>query len=290
MNTKRNLKLKILDGPMGTELDRRGLDTTLPLWSARTLIEDPEQVKKVHIEYINAGADIITTNTFRTQDRTITNANLKLKGITGKKLTKVAIDMAQEARNLTRNCLIAGSIAPIEDCYSPELVPTNRILIKEHTNMVSYLAEGVDLFLIETMNSFREAKVALQATGEYPDIPTFISFTCDTNGNILDGTSWKTVVPYIKEQNHVDVLLVNCSSLKATLKAVEALHSLRVEKFGAYPNFGEVDKKNGWSSGIIDEKFDNFLAEIVKYDPVIIGTCCGATPKETHRLVELLRL
>ena len=156
-----NEKISILDGPMGTELDRRGSDTTLPLWSARALIENPELVKSIHIDYINAGAEIITTNTFRTQDRTIETA--RLSNITGKELTSQAVDLAKEARDVTKPCSIAGSIAPLEDCYSPDLVPSNLILRKEHPKMVKWLAENeVDIFLIETMNTFREGKIAFQ--------------------------------------------------------------------------------------------------------------------------------
>ncbi len=61
----------ILDGAMGTELFRRGIQTRLPIWSAQALIENPELVRDIHIDYIRSGAEIITTNTFRTTSRAL---------------------------------------------------------------------------------------------------------------------------------------------------------------------------------------------------------------------------
>ena len=69
-------RVLLLDGATGTELQRRGVDTGLPLWSARALIEAPEVLTAIHADYVAAGADIITTNTFRTHRRTLTRAGM----------------------------------------------------------------------------------------------------------------------------------------------------------------------------------------------------------------------
>lgn len=280
-----NRKIAILDGPMGTELNRRGSDTTLPLWSARSLIKEPELVKQIHIDYINAGADIITTNTFRTQDRTL--LRVKMPGVSGEDLTRLAVELAKEARDSTRKCLIAGSIAPLEDCYSPNLVPSNEILEKEHAKMVNWLANyGTDYFFIETMNTFREAKVAYELTREYPDIPVCVSFTCDPNGNILGLDPWKDVISYFESK--VEGILVNCSSLDSSIKALKKLKALYTGKWGVYPNFGEIDYEKGWTPGIVNQKFIEFLNLVFDLQPTFLGTCCGATPKETEKLVEFV--
>ncbi|MEK9139284.1 MAG: homocysteine S-methyltransferase family protein, partial [Bacteroidota bacterium] len=115
----------ILDGAMGTELQRRGVDTGLPLWSANALMVHPEVILQIHKEYIEAGADIITTNTFRTTRRTFQRANLPDRSHA---LTKTALKLAQQARESfpDRQLLVAGSIAPVEDCYRPDLVPSEK--------------------------------------------------------------------------------------------------------------------------------------------------------------------
>src|SRR5688572_24047544 len=86
----------ILDGATGTELNRRGVDTGLPLWSANALLNDKDSniLKQIHVDYLNAGADIITTNTFRTHRRALIpsgNADRALE------LTRRAVDLARDA-------------------------------------------------------------------------------------------------------------------------------------------------------------------------------------------------
>src|SRR5512139_2644302 len=120
----------LLDGAAGTELQRRGVDTTLPLWSARALIEAPEVLRAIHKDYLAAGADIITTNTFRTHRRTLTRAGV---GERARELTSLAVQIARDAAGrVDRQIFVAGSMAPLEDCYSPQLVPAADELQVEH--------------------------------------------------------------------------------------------------------------------------------------------------------------
>ena len=276
----------LLDGPMGTELDRRGADTSLPLWSSRALMKNPDLVRTIHEDYIIAGADIITTNTFRTQERTLLNAGFN--ALKGKELTNLAVELAIEAKkNSNKPVLIAGSIAPLEDCYSPHLVPEDHILIDEFPKMINQLAEsGVDIFLIETMNTFREARQAYLATKEYPDIPVILSFTCATNGSVLGSDPWSTVLEYFT--NKVELISVNCSSIEGSNNAINVLNSNRNISWGVYPNFGEVDVLKGWKSGLIDKVFESSIENWLKYKPRLIGTCCGATPSETAKIRKLI--
>src|SRR5512147_1596702 len=110
----------LLDGATGTELQRRGVDTSLPLWSARALLDAHEVLYAIHTEYLAANADIITTNTFRTHRRTLTRAGL---GERTRELTQLAVAIAREAaRQADRQVFVAGSISPLEDCYSPQRV------------------------------------------------------------------------------------------------------------------------------------------------------------------------
>src|SRR5690349_24971822 len=103
----------LLDAAMGSDLDRRGLPTTLPLWSAIGLIERPDLVQSIHQDNLEAGADIITTNTFRSTARTLRKAGLD-ESAAGQ-LDRLAVELAQAARDATgrSDVLIAGSIAPL---------------------------------------------------------------------------------------------------------------------------------------------------------------------------------
>lgn len=275
-----NQEVLLLDGPMGTEIDRRGGNTSLPLWSARALIEQPEVVKQIHLDYIKSGADIITTNTFRTQDWTIKNSQTDHQA---KILTKLAVELAQEARDaLNAKTLIAGSISPLEDCYSPELVPSDLILSREHKKMVHWLVEAkVDVLLIETMNTIREALTVVKVAQDF-DIPLWLSLTCDDAGQILGGDSWSELVSQL--DSNVDMLMVNCTSLEGTDKAINQIVELQVKNWGAYPNFGEKDPLRGWAANLVPEMFENYVQSWLKFKPKILGTCCGALPQHTTQL------
>src|SRR5688572_379485 len=134
----------LLDGATGSELHRRGVETRLPLWSAQALIEAPEAVAKLHAEYVKAGAEIVTANTFRTTRRIIARAGLKPQA-------KLLVTKAVELARRSKARFVAGSIGPLEDCYSPQLVPNFQECEREHAEHAENLAAaGVDLLLIET--------------------------------------------------------------------------------------------------------------------------------------------
>ncbi|MEK7312266.1 MAG: homocysteine S-methyltransferase family protein, partial [Chloroflexota bacterium] len=127
----------ILDGATGTELNRRGVDTGLPLWSANALLTDSglDTLRQIHLDYLNAGAGIITANTFRTHRRALAG-----KGYDARELTKRAVETAREAVAQIGNLrYIAGSIAPLEDCYSPQRIPSDAECRTEHSERIHHL-------------------------------------------------------------------------------------------------------------------------------------------------------
>lgn len=271
----------ILDGPVGTEIERRGGDISAPLWSAKGLIDNPDMIKNIHIDYINAGANVITTNTFRTQERTFKKVGLKNYG---KTITQLAAELAVEARKSTESKVkIAGSIAPLEDCYSPWLVPDISDLQIEHQDMADWLYDsGIDLFLIETMNSVKEATVALEIAQKY-EIPVWVGMTVNNDGVILSGESWLDLIQAFS--NFPDIIFVNCSSRTGTAKALKQLSSLRQNLFpelnlGFYPNY-LFELEEGRSIEKLREELFNSIDEWMLYKPKVVGTCCGATPDDT---------
>src|SRR3989344_9335198 len=175
-------KIYYLEGAVGTEILRRGFPTKLPLWSAKVLFEKPELLKKIYIDYIKAGADIITTNTFRTQRRTLAKAGLEDET---ERINRLAVEIAVQARKeskVERPIYIAGCMTTLEDCYRPDLVPSQKELEKEHKEQANILSKTpIDFFILETFNSINEAVVAVRAvynTGK----PFIISFTANAQG------------------------------------------------------------------------------------------------------------
>ena len=284
-----NNELVILDGAMGTELQRKGVKTQLPLWSASALISSPAIVREIHESYIAAGADIITTNTFRTQRRTLENAGI---GNKTKELNFLAVKLAKDAvKNSNKNCLVAGSIAPLEDCYSPELSPSYAQAKKEHSENAKLLAAaGVDFFLIETMNTFHEAKAALEATSSTGK-EAMVSFVCDEKGNLLGGESLSESMHSLLHLKPL-AYLVNCISVKTANSLVKILSRNSPLPWGIYAQgIGKPDDKLGWTfTGGSRSAYFSAAKNWRKECASIIGGCCGTTPKTISEISRLKKL
>src|SRR5258705_7585633 len=133
----------LLDGAMGTELERRGVKTPLPLWSAEALRSAPAMVQAIHEDYIRAGADVLTTATFRTTRRTMIGADLP--ETEADRLTALAVSLARQARDAVaagREIWIAGALAPLEDCYRPQAAPGQSEAAPEHLEQARKLVEA----------------------------------------------------------------------------------------------------------------------------------------------------
>jgi len=280
--TLRNIFL--IDGATGSELDRRGVDISMPLWSARALIEAPESpkiLKQVHLDYLNAGAQAITANTFRTHQRSLAKAGI---GDRAEELTQLAVAIARSACDEGKpDALVYGSVAPLEDCYSPELAPDIETCKQEHGQMIQCLVEaGVDLVLIETMCSAHEAIAAAEAARELTPNAWAISFCLSTDGLgfLLDGTHISEVIPAIEGAQFVGI---NC--VPATILADHVQHLRQVlpdnMPIAAYGNVGYADKEGSWVStdAIEPAKYASYAMEWIEAGATIVGGCCGTTPE-----------
>jgi homocysteine S-methyltransferase len=193
--------LIILDGAMGTELERRGVDTSTPIWSAKALLDRPDVVEQVHRDYIDAGAEVITTNTFRTHRRNLENIGL---GDQAARLTALAVEIARRAVNASgKQARVAGSISPLEDSYSTNNPSTREEYFHEHEEMARNLAvAGVDLLLIETMKYIVEAEAAAEAAGK-TGLPFGVSFICKPESRMLSGESITAAAKAVEEHRQL---------------------------------------------------------------------------------------
>jgi S-methylmethionine-dependent homocysteine/selenocysteine methylase len=264
----------LLDGATGTELHRRGVDTRLPLWSAKALIDAPEAVARIHADYVKAGAEIVTANTFRTTRRTIARAGLKPQA---KLLTTRAVELARKSKAP----YVAGSIGPLEDCYSPQLVPSFEDCEREHGEHAEHLAEaGVDLLLVETMNTIGEAAAAARAARS-TGLPIVVSFVCRSDGRLLSGERVRAAAERLLDLE-VTALAINCTptaTLHEPLAELIAAAAGRVP-CGAWGNLGRTDAIHGWKS---TEELDpaGYAARAetwLELGARLVGGCCGTTP------------
>ena len=198
-----------MDGGMGTEILHRGVSTTLPLWSAEALLTHSETVQHIHEDYIEAGAQIIITNTFRTTRRAFAKQSIADKASAATILACELVQQAIEHVKPEHEVYIAGSMAPLEDCYSPELTPSNQELMEEHAIYAQDLKSGgVDFLLLETMITLRETLAAIQAARQLA-MPFAVSFCTDELGTLLGGEPLGEVVREVEKYDPI-FLGINC--------------------------------------------------------------------------------
>ena len=287
----------LLDAAMGSDLDRRGLPTTLPLWSAVGLLERPDLVRQIHLENLLAGADIITTDTFRTTARTLRKAGIDPARAT--ELDALAVRLAVEARAEAGRpeALIAGSIAPLEDCYLPTFETPPEVALAEHRAQASNLAAaGVDLIMVETMPTAAEAEIALRAAIE-TGRPATVGFVCAMPDRgepvrLLSGETLGDAVARVRPLAPA-AIFVNCAAPPVITAALRELRELTTLPIGAYANVGHVDDERGWGpdGGITGERYAEHAAEWIALGARVVGGCCGTHPEHTaalRRLVDTL--
>lgn len=282
-------ELFILDGATGTELTRRGLPTPLPAWSAHALYTHPEVVLAIHRDYVAAGADLLTTNTFRTTRRALAAAGVAIEP---RELTTLAVGLARRAAaEAARPVWVLGSIAPLEDCYRPDLAPLSETMLAEHSELARDLAvAGVDALLVETMNTRREALAAI-AAARATGLPVLASFVANPAGQLFDGTPLEEMVTALLAAP-VEAVLVNCTAAAVVDRMVPALAALAGSTpFGAYANIGFPDEVAGFtpSAEVGPEDYAAHAARWVAAGASIVGGCCGTGPEHIAAIRARLR-
>lgn len=284
----------LLDGAMGTELERRGARMDAPLWSAHALVEAPAVVREIHADYLRAGAQVITTDTFRTHARNLAAGGLQDRAA---ELTGLAVRLAREAREAVAQtrpevaqARIAGSISPLEDCFRPADSPGSRAG-PEHRAMAEALtAAGCDLLLVETMGRVDEAVAAVTAAqGLGP--PIWLAVVCRADGRLLAGEGLDALVAGLRGLA-VQALLVNCTELGHLGAAIPALVEAAAGTdlvLGTYPHTGRQAAAGFVTHAVEADAFAAEVAGWTRRAPLaIVGSCCGSTPAWTAALAREL--
>ncbi|MEM7019571.1 MAG: homocysteine S-methyltransferase family protein [Pseudomonadota bacterium] len=279
--------ITILDGGMGGELQRRTGSAT-GLWSAQALLEAPDLVVEIHKEYIEAGARIITTNTYSTVPSYLGKSDLAARYV---ELTTLAGELAQRAvRESGEQVLIAGSIPPLSESYRPDLVPEEMEAAPIYEAMMKALRNNVDMYLCETMSTGEEALHAVRQVSQYGgDKPILVSWTLNEQPGqgLRNGEPIADAFDMLSEYE-IESFLFNCTSPEAILEGIKEMRGLTDKKLGGYPNrLNAVDPNwtldNEYHTGLrtdIDVDFYVDMAhQFEQAGASIIGGCCGIGPK-----------
>lgn len=256
----------------------------------------PEIVSKVHTLYAEAGADILTADTFCASFYR-QGGDIKLTQEFVSNAAKIATVTAQSCGQAP---LVALSLTSLEDCYTPEDTPNSTTLKIEHKRNLDLLSQHGHLILAETLPTLREAKIIASLA----QTPFLLSFTVGTDGKVLDGNTMQEVVETILKPNSFCLGVgVNCCSVKGAQQAVSELTTafnadpaLTGKQIIAYPNgFRESREDNGHSGCNHDgnqkptfspTELSNVIGDLVARGATAVGGCCGAGPQHTQAYVQ----
>lgn len=288
----------LLDGGMGRELRNRGVPILDTIWSANALLVAKDTVLQVHKDYIAAGADIITTNTYG-----IIRSELKKEGIEDKfvELNRLAGKLAITAsRSSEEGVAVAASLPPLRGSYRPDLVGKFDEIVPLYREQAEVLEPYCDLFICETMSSGEEARAAATAAAEFGR-PVWVSFTLleDKSGKLRSGETIAEAAAKLKDLP-VSGILANCTAPESIDAAMPELAKLGKVAGGYANTFQDVPKD--W---VMDGKKpnDGLLKLREDLDPEhyaahaktwlaagarVIGGCCGTGPAHIARLKQLI--
>ena len=271
----------LLDGAMGSYLQQKGLLTDDVLWTTNINHNNPDLVLQTHFEYINAGTDIISTNTFRTNPASLLKAGIS----TAAEYVKEAVVLAKQAA-VGSKVLVAGSNPPAEDCYQSTRTVDSNQLEMNHKNHIDLLIDnGVDFVLNETQSHFDEIQIICEHC-DRNSIPCVVSLYVLDTVKILSGESLDTILSFLRDQE-IMAIGFNCISPSLFLKIIGSIQL--PEKWGYYLNCGSghvTDKII--NCGIQPDEYLKSVKKSLAYKPVFIGSCCGSSPSHTKKIREFL--
>lgn len=290
----------LLDGGMGRELRFRDVEIPDTIWSANALLVAPEVVRQIHLDYIAAGADIITTNTYGIVRRALAKAGIEDRFA---ELNTLACTLAQEARAATdRTVLIAGSLPPLRGSYRPDLVGPFAEIAPLYQEQAELLAPHVDLFLCETLSSAAEGRAAAWAAAQM-GVPVWVSWTLneDRSGRLRSGETIAEAAAALADLP-VSGFLVNCCAPESITQALPQLVETGAPWVGGYANTfqpipedwrldgeQETDGLLGLRSDLDPEQYAEHVARWLEAGATVVGGCCGTRPAHIAKLYELLR-
>lgn len=274
-------KIKLLDGSMSFPLEQLGYNLKNKLWTGMALISDPDIIKNIHKDYINAGADYISTSTYQVSYDRLQNMGYQSSEI--KKVFQKSIDLVKEAIKESRSkkeIKIVGSFGPFAS-YDPNASEyvgkynsTDDEIKNFHLNNINIIEEtDLDIILYETIPCLREIEILSKVLSQ-TNKEIWISITCNENIEFRDGSSFKEACKIISQIEQITTMGINCFSPLLVEKALKELKKYSNKKTLVYPNSGEkYNPKDKYWSG--KNEFNNLMIKNwLSLSPDIIGGCC----------------
>jgi homocysteine S-methyltransferase len=301
-----NQKVAIIDGAMATELEARGCDLNDDLWSARILLEQPELIRAVHLDYFNNGADIAITASYQATVEGFAKRGLSREQAFN--LIKKSVQLAQEARDefwgkeenrVGRvRPLIAGSVGPygayLADGseYRGDYNLTEDELIAFHRPRVEALiASGADLLACETIPCLIEARALIRLLAEFPNASAWFCFSAKDGEHISNGERIADCAAFLDKQPQAAAIGINCTSPMHIPSLIREIKKNTDKPIIVYPNSGEFYSAvtNTWHGETSCDAFGLQSKEWYEKGATLLGGCCRTTPGHIREISNWLR-
>src|ERR1035438_7829294 len=282
----------LADGAMGTVLYARGI--FINRCYDELNLSDPAMILSIHEEYLQAGAEILESNTFGAN-----RFRLARHGLAGKmaEINAAGVHLARQAvarlkERQATEAWVAGTVGPL----GVRLEPLGKTGLDEareaFAEQIQVLAKaGVDLLIVETMPALNEAREALAAAREVaPELPVVVMVTVDDEGNCLDGSSPQQAAALLSEWG-AGAIGVNCSTGPAmVLTAIEAMRKATSLPLAAMPNAGMPRAVEGRNIYLCSPEYmASFARKAIAAGVQIVGGCCGTTPNHIRAMRSAMR-
>ncbi len=273
----------ILDGAIGSLLQMSNENIHSSLWSSYLNITDPERVINLHKEYITSGADIITTNTFRTNPIAFDKTDLK---ISNSEFVRRSVELAKIACEGNENIFIAASNPPAEDSYQSERKLSYKQIETNHKAHIEMLWDSdCDFILNETQSHFDEIEIICHHCSEN-NIPYIVSLFITSELKIMSGEDIAEVFNFIKDHSPI-AIGINCVYPK-TFDLLMSNFSSNY-KWGFYLNCGSGSYSDlKILEGISPAEYGKIVKENYMLNPFFVGSCCGSTPLHTKAIKDII--
>jgi 5-methyltetrahydrofolate--homocysteine methyltransferase len=276
-------RVLVVDGAMGTMLMASGVETRCP---EEINLVSPEVVRTVHTAYVEAGADVIETNSFG-------GSRPKMgKATAGEIVVEANRAAARIAREVAGDSvLVAGSIGPMGEFLEPVGQVTYGQAVEIFWEQASALAEGgVDFFIVETMYDLSEARAAVEAAAR-TGRPVVSTMTFEPHGRTMMGVSPAAAIAELRSAGAV-VVGANCSvGPDDMLKTLEAMHREDGSAWlMAQPNAGLPRVEDGRTVySVSPEEMVKYVSRFLQLGVRLVGSCCGSSPEYTRAIAEVVK-
>ena len=303
MNTNYFSKTRILDGGMGQELLKRGLKPQGSLWSASALIEEKyhQLVVDTHLDFINAGADVIVTTTFTTRrNRLIQNKCEEHFEYVNTK----AVELALKARDISKkNILVAGGLPNQNQTYSANLGDDLNLIEKNFYDQAKLLKSNIDFFYLDVMGSGKECEIALKTIKSF-NLPVLVGVHIRKNGKLPSGENISDIVKKYKEENWLGIIAAcvhpeSYEIITKELKNLDIPYGFKLTAFKNIPDDYGVRSPSMWGKDgnptkilgkredITESKFYEFVKKFKDDGATILGGCCEIRPSHINKIAKL---